>query len=162
MADPTKRKILFKLKTDVSKLEKGSEENTNKEFVDLFNSVAAETQDYNPPSDSEINIKGKVDNDIMIHYCVNCNLPILKYTRLFPCKHPACLACGEELVIKSHSKCAYCATPISGNEKVPHSQLYCCDVFDEKLQKTCGKSYLSQRDLSAHISHRHGSTTNLL
>ncbi|KAF1740882.1 hypothetical protein MXB_2216, partial [Myxobolus squamalis] len=75
-------------------------------------------------------------------------------------KHSVCYSCGELLVITPQSKCGYCSTPITGNEKAHHFQLFFCDIIDTKLKKSCAKSYLSKRDLSAHISHRHGNSVN--
>ncbi|KII67068.1 E3 ubiquitin-protein ligase Hakai [Thelohanellus kitauei] len=139
MSTQNKPIITFRLKTDLSKLEKKAEDADNsmtnllmseKDIDPTKPSNLPETAGNNVPSDSEV-----------------------------PCKHPVCLQCGENLVSMPHSTCAYCNAPISGNEKVPHSQLYCCEIFEPKINKPCGKSYLSQRDLSAHISHRH--TTSL-
>ncbi|KAH7639707.1 nucleic acid binding [Dermatophagoides farinae] len=80
-----------------------------------------------------------------IHMCDNCQLPILFYGRMIPCKHVFCYDCAN----KSPQKCLRCSNNILKIEKCNIGTVFICST------DTCRRTYLSQRDLEAHIQHRH-------
>lgn len=93
----------------------------------------------------------KVQNP-MIHICEICTLPILIYGRLSPCKHVFCLSCAEE----SNGACSRCDDRIDRIEPAGIGQIFVCSFGGSRNGVSgCRRSYLSQRDLIAHIKHRH-------
>lgn len=88
----------------------------------------------------------------MIHVCEKCSLPILIYGRLSPCKHVFCLSCAE----KSNGSCTRCKERIDRIEPAGIGQIFVCSFGGSSHGVSeCRRSYLSQRDLIAHIKHRH-------
>ncbi|KAH9422449.1 nucleic acid binding [Dermatophagoides pteronyssinus] len=80
-----------------------------------------------------------------IHMCDSCQSPILVYGRMIPCKHVFCFDCAD----KSPEKCLRCSNNILKIEKCKIGTVFICRT------DTCRRTYLSQRDLDAHIQHRH-------
>nr|KAG5691670.1 hypothetical protein BaRGS_014125 [Batillaria attramentaria] len=75
--------------------------------------------------DHQVRLIGEKVFDPQIHLCEKCQYPILVYGRMLPCKHVFCLDCAKKY------------------EKL------CPSV------NGCRRTYLSKRDLQAHIAHRH-------
>lgn len=93
----------------------------------------------------------KVQNP-MIHICEKCLLPILIYGRLSPCKHVFCLSCAE----KSNGTCARCESIVERIEPAGIGHIFVCSFGGSRNGVSgCRRSYVSQRDLIAHIKHRH-------
>jgi hypothetical protein len=107
-----------------------------------------------------------------IHTCDACNQPILIYGRLvsdsssdyhysklfigicflqIPCKHVFCLDCAHE---KSKNSCMKCHERVIRVEKSGLGSIFRC------RKEGCKRTYLSHRDLLAHIKHRHSRKTN--
>ncbi|KAL7645442.1 UNVERIFIED_CONTAM: hypothetical protein RMT77_003828 [Armadillidium vulgare] len=84
-----------------------------------------------------------------IHSCDTCNKPILIYGRMIPCKHVFCLWCA-----KSEDRvCARCGERVARVEQTGLGTVFMCTFsINDAL---CKRTYLSQRDLQAHIDHRH-------
>ncbi|XP_066922363.1 E3 ubiquitin-protein ligase Hakai-like [Clytia hemisphaerica] len=90
--------------------------------------------------------------DPMIHMCEKCSLPILIYGRLNPCKHVFCLSCAEI----SNGVCPRCDDRVDRIEPAGIGQIFVCSYGGSRNGTSgCRRSYLSQRDLIAHIKHRH-------
>uniref|UniRef100_A0A914UJP9 E3 ubiquitin-protein ligase Hakai n=1 Tax=Plectus sambesii TaxID=2011161 RepID=A0A914UJP9_9BILA len=69
-----------------------------------------------------------------------------------PCKHALCYDCA----LRCDIKCARCDEKVQRVEKCDPSQAFICGHGAAMFSKdVCGRSYLSQRDLEAHIAHRH-------
>ena len=95
---------------------------------------------------------GEKIQDPMIHVCEQCNLPILVYGRLIHCKHILCYSCAQ----KASGKCPYCSERIERIEPAGIGQIFVCSYGGSCHEASqCRRSYLSQRDLIAHIKHRH-------
>eukprot|EP00795_Rhopilema_esculentum_P002396 gene2396-18040_t len=95
---------------------------------------------------------GEKVQDPMIHMCESCTLPVLVYGRLSPCKHVFCLTCAEKF--KGH--CPRCAERVDRIEPAGIGQIFVCSFGGSRHGISgCRRSYLSQRDLLAHIKHRH-------
>ncbi|XP_047122663.1 E3 ubiquitin-protein ligase Hakai isoform X1 [Hydra vulgaris] len=93
----------------------------------------------------------KIQNPV-IHVCESCTLPILIYGRLSPCKHVFCLSCAEN----SNGECVRCEERIDRIEPATIGQIFVCSFGGNRnITSGCRRSYLSQRDLIAHIRHRH-------
>ncbi|XP_039263373.1 E3 ubiquitin-protein ligase Hakai-like [Styela clava] len=95
--------------------------------------------------DVEINLIGQKDPNPMIHLCDTCRLPIRSYGRLIPCKHVFCFKCAK----KTDKNCPRCGDEVHRIEQCRHGTVWMCGVSN------CSRTYLSQRDLQAHINHRH-------
>ncbi|XP_063613388.1 E3 ubiquitin-protein ligase Hakai-like isoform X2 [Penaeus indicus] len=114
------------------------------------------TLDRGPPApmlrlswDHPVNLIGEKVLSPRIHICDTCNKPILIYGRMIPCKHVFCLWCarGEDRV------CARCGERVARVEQIGLGTVFMCNY---NINKTvCKRTYLSQRDLQAHIDHRH-------
>ena len=88
----------------------------------------------------------------MIHCCDTCLKPILIYGRMIPCKHVFCLNCATTHA----SKCKRCGDKVTRIEPVGLGSIYMCSHGGSRYEHTgCRRTYLSQRDLQAHIQHRH-------
>lgn len=88
----------------------------------------------------------------MIHCCDKCNAPILIYGRMIPCKHVFCLTCAEN----DNKVCPRCQEKIIRIEKTGVGTVFMCTFGGTRYGNTgCRRTYLSQRDLEAHINHRH-------
>jgi hypothetical protein len=82
-----------------------------------------------------------------VHTCNPCGRLIVKYGRLLPCKHVLCEDCAVQLGCPG--TCSQCNKRILKIERVQFPAVFLCS-YDQ-----CGRAYLSARDLTAHIQHRH-------
>jgi hypothetical protein len=88
----------------------------------------------------------------MIHCCDTCLKPILIYGRMIPCKHVFCLNCATSQA----NKCQRCGDKVTRVEPVGLGSIYMCSHGGSRYgHNGCRRTYLSQRDLQAHIQHRH-------
>ncbi|XP_021955410.1 E3 ubiquitin-protein ligase Hakai-like [Folsomia candida] len=86
-----------------------------------------------------------------IHMCVDCKLPIRIYGRLIPCKHVYCHACATK-----QSYCSCCSDRVTRIEQAHLGQVFMCHHGGGRYGfEGCRRTYLSQRDLQAHVDHRH-------
>lgn len=89
----------------------------------------------------------------MIHCCDQCEKPILIYGRMIPCKHVFCLRCARSEPIKM---CPRCKEKVIRVEQSGLGTVFMCTYGGSRYGNTgCRRTYLSQRDLQAHINHRH-------
>ncbi|XP_032595205.1 E3 ubiquitin-protein ligase Hakai isoform X2 [Drosophila grimshawi] len=89
----------------------------------------------------------------MIHCCDRCDKPILVYGRMIPCKHVFCLKCARAEPIKC---CPRCNDKVLRVEQSGLGTVFMCTHGGSRYGSTgCRRTYLSQRDLQAHINHRH-------
>ncbi|KAM7538232.1 hypothetical protein Aperf_G00000074487 [Anoplocephala perfoliata] len=93
---------------------------------------------------------GEKVKNLTFHICDICDKPIVVYGRLKPCNHVFCLTCALML----QGKCSWCETPYTSCDRHLLGNIYQC-TDDPK----CRRTYLSQRDLQAHINHRHKKTS---
>ncbi|CAL8093558.1 unnamed protein product [Calicophoron daubneyi] len=89
---------------------------------------------------------GEKAKDVVFHFCDVCNLPVVIYGRLLPCKHVLCYTCAMKLP----GKCHRCQKAVQTVERCFVGGIFMC--FENE---NCRRTYLSQRDLQAHIDHRH-------
>ncbi|XP_064606526.1 uncharacterized protein LOC135471287 [Liolophura sinensis] len=102
--------------------------------------------------DHRVNLIGEKVVDPVIHCCEKCTLPILIYGRMIPCKHVFCLDCAK----KTEKSCARCEEPVQRVEQSALGTVFVCIYGGTKLGVSgCRRTYLSQRDLQAHVDHRH-------
>ncbi|XP_033126187.1 E3 ubiquitin-protein ligase Hakai-like [Anneissia japonica] len=102
--------------------------------------------------DYKVNLIGEKVEDPMIHCCEKCTLPILSYGRMIPCKHVFCFNCAKT----TDKHCLRCGDAVQRIEQSPLGSIYVCNFGAPKHSpKGCKRTYLSQRDLQAHINHRH-------
>lgn len=95
----------------------------------------------------------------MIHCCDQCLKPILIYGRMIPCKHVFCLKCAREEPSKA---CPRCKEKVVRVEQSGLGTVFMCSHGGSRYGNTgCRRTYLSQRDLQAHINHRHNNGTNI-
>ncbi|XP_060784119.1 E3 ubiquitin-protein ligase Hakai isoform X2 [Neoarius graeffei] len=104
--------------------------------------------------DFKLNLVGEKD-DTPVHFCDKCGLPIKIYGRMIPCKHVFCYDCAVLYEKKSDKTCPglplySCTEPVQRIEQCQRGSLYMCSIL-----QGCKRTYLSQRDLQAHINHRH-------
>ncbi|ERE74180.1 E3 ubiquitin-protein ligase [Cricetulus griseus] len=99
--------------------------------------------------DFKINILGEKD-DTPVHFCDKCGLPIKVYGRMIPCKHVFCYDCAILHEKKGDKMCPGCSDPVQRIEQCTRGSLFMCSIV-----QGCKRTYLSQRDLQAHINHRH-------
>ena len=86
--------------------------------------------------------------------CDKCNRPILIYGRL-GCKHVLCLACATALK-SQNGQCLRCPTRVSTVEQASFGQIFMCSHGGSRYgQDGCQRTYLSDRDLKAHVNFRH-------
>lgn len=114
----------------------------------------------------------KVMNQTM-DFCMICNLPILIYGRLIPCKHVMCAQCAKSIELKVCLK-ESCNEIIDRIDTALRGGIFVCNYDMETVKQNhhnytenyrlnpdlsqkrlCGRSYMSQRDLNSHIQHRH-------
>lgn len=70
-----------------------------------------------------------------------------------PCKHVYCLACGRQ---EEGKPCPRCRERVQRVEQTGLAQLFMCTHGGSRYgHDGCRRTYLSQRDLQAHVSHRH-------
>ncbi|XP_030636996.1 E3 ubiquitin-protein ligase Hakai isoform X2 [Chanos chanos] len=104
--------------------------------------------------DYKLNLIGEKD-DMSIHFCDKCGLPIKTYGRMIPCKHVFCYECAMLHERKGDKMCPgltlySCTDPVQRIEQCQRGSLFMCSII-----QGCKRTYLSQRDLQAHINHRH-------
>ncbi|KAM9180401.1 E3 ubiquitin-protein ligase Hakai-like [Dugong dugon] len=97
----------------------------------------------------KINIIGEKD-DLLVHFCDKCDLPIKIYGRIIPCKHVFCYACAVLYGEKGKKVCPGCGYPVLRIEEHRRGSIFMCSTVQR-----CKRTYLSQRDLKAHINYRH-------
>ncbi|KAG8177556.1 hypothetical protein JTE90_015957 [Oedothorax gibbosus] len=102
--------------------------------------------------DHKVNLIGEKVIDPLIHCCEKCSLPILNYGRMIPCKHVCCYDCSK----KCDKVCPKCEEKVQRIEQTTLGTVFMCNYGGGKhLPGACGRTYLSQRDLQAHMNHRH-------
>ncbi|XP_011313017.1 E3 ubiquitin-protein ligase Hakai isoform X2 [Fopius arisanus] len=102
--------------------------------------------------DHRVNLIGEKVLNPMIHCCDKCLKPILIYGRMIPCKHVFCLSCGK----REDKICPRCVEKVSRVEQTGLGTVFMCTHGGTRYGNTgCRRTYLSQRDLQAHINHRH-------
>ncbi|KAL1464919.1 hypothetical protein WDU94_004524 [Cyamophila willieti] len=95
----------------------------------------------------------KVLNPI-IHTCEKCEKPIMIYGRMIPCRHVFCLSCAQ--APRSPMTCLRCNEAVTRVEPTGLGTVFMCTHGGARHGTTgCKRTYLSQRDLMAHINHRH-------
>ncbi|XP_048862496.1 E3 ubiquitin-protein ligase Hakai-like isoform X1 [Brienomyrus brachyistius] len=104
--------------------------------------------------DYKLNLIGEKD-ETAIHFCDKCGQPIKMYGRMIPCKHVFCYECAVLHEKKSDKICPgvslySCTDPVQRIEQCLRGSLFMCSIV-----QGCKRTYLSQRDLQAHINHRH-------
>ncbi|XP_062856780.1 E3 ubiquitin-protein ligase Hakai [Trichomycterus rosablanca] len=104
--------------------------------------------------DCKLNLVGEKD-DTAVHFCDKCGLPIKIYGRMIPCKHVFCYDCAVLYEKKNDKTCPglslySCTDPVQRIEQCQRGTLFMCSIV-----QGCKRTYLSQRDLQAHINHRH-------
>nr|CAG4641723.1 EOG090X06V5 [Eurycercus lamellatus] len=100
-----------------------------------------------------VNLIGEKVSNPMIHCCDKCLKPILIYGRLIPCKHVYCLGCGRQ---EENKPCPRCRERVVRVEQTGLAQLFMCTHGGSRYGNDgCRRTYLSQRDLQAHVNHRH-------
>lgn len=103
--------------------------------------------------DHKVNLIGEKVLNPMIHCCDQCDKPILLYGRMIPCKHVFCLKCARSEPIKT---CPRCNDKVLRVEQSGLGTVFMCTHGGSRYGNTgCRRTYLSQRDLQAHINHRH-------
>nr|CDS33116.1 zinc finger protein [Hymenolepis microstoma] len=96
---------------------------------------------------------GEKVKDLTFHICDICDKPIVIYGRLKPCNHVFCFTCALSLP----GKCRWCEAPYVSCDRHLLGNIYQC-TEDPK----CRRTYMSQRDLEAHIKHRHKKLTKVV
>ena len=90
----------------------------------------------------------------ILHVCDKCQRPILIYGRL-TCKHVLCFNCASALE-QSGGQCGRCHAKVSAVEQAGLSRIFMCSHGGSKYGPDgCRRTYLSERDLQAHIDFRH-------
>jgi len=103
----------------------------------------------------EVHFIGEKVIDPVIHFCDICDHPILVYGRLIPCKHVFCNKCANE---RANKRCPRCNESVTRLEQCKLGQVYLCTHGTAKHDREgCRRTYLSERDLQAHVTHRHAS-----
>ncbi|XP_046670852.1 E3 ubiquitin-protein ligase Hakai-like isoform X2 [Homalodisca vitripennis] len=102
--------------------------------------------------DHRVNLVAEKVLNPMIHCCDKCMKPILIYGRMIPCKHVFCLACGK----REDKVCPRCQEKVTRVEQTGLGTVFMCTHGGTRYNSAgCRRTYLSQRDLQAHINHRH-------
>jgi E3 ubiquitin-protein ligase Hakai len=102
--------------------------------------------------DHKVNLIGEKVLSPMIHCCDQCNKPILIYGRMIPCKHVFCLKCARA---ENYKTCPRCHDKVIRVEQTGFPIFLCTHGGTLYSTHGCRRTYLSQRDLQAHINHRH-------
>ncbi|XP_058442924.1 E3 ubiquitin-protein ligase Hakai [Malaya genurostris] len=103
--------------------------------------------------DHKVNLIGEKVLNPMIYICDLCDKPILIYGRMIPCKHVFCLKCARSENLKICPRCKEKAIRV---EQTGLGTVFMCTHGGTRYGSTgCRRTYLSQRDLQAHINHRH-------
>jgi hypothetical protein len=100
----------------------------------------------------------------MIHVCDKCLHPILIYGRMIPCKHVFCYHCAKILETANLPEtgkpagCGRCRDKVVRVEEANLGTIFMCSHGGSLYGNNgCRRTYLSQRDLQAHIQHRYES-----
>lgn len=102
--------------------------------------------------DQKIHLVGRCVKDPAMHICESCSLPVLIYGRMKHCRHAFCRDCAK----KATGTCPKCKESGQIFEEAAMGGVYICTHGGGRYDnKGCGRSYLSQRDLDAHILYRH-------
>jgi E3 ubiquitin-protein ligase Hakai len=103
--------------------------------------------------DQKVNLIGEKVLNPMIHNCDQCIKPILIYGRMIPCKHVFCLECARS---ENYKACPRCKEKVVRVEQTGLGTVFMCTFGGSRYGNSgCRRTYLSQRDLQAHINHRH-------
>mmetsp|Transcript_17745 Transcript_17745/g.24532 ORF Transcript_17745/g.24532 Transcript_17745/m.24532 type:complete len:173 (+) Transcript_17745:38-556(+) len=82
-----------------------------------------------------------------VHFCTNCNFPIIMYGRLLPCQHAFCWTCAND-ACRSTQTCLLCAGLIVELEQVDvGSGLLVC--------AHCLVSFPQEDELRVHVREQH-------
>lgn len=109
--------------------------------------------------DHKVNLLGRAVADPLMHICETCLLPILIYGRMKRCRHAFCRDCAK----RAQGTCPRCKEPEQTFEEASMGNVYICTHGGGRYDNNgCGRSYLSQRDLEAHITYRHKDKTSLI
>ncbi|KAF2363783.1 Glycosyl transferase family 8 [Trinorchestia longiramus] len=115
------------------------------------------TLDRGPPApmlslswDHPVQLIGEKVLSPRIHICDHCHKPILIYGRMIPCKHVFCLHCAQS---ELGGACSHCDEVMDRVEQAGLGTVFMCTFSNSGV--ACKRTYLSQRDLQAHIDHRH-------
>lgn len=104
--------------------------------------------------DHKVNLIGEKIPNPMIYCCDQCEKPILVYGRMIPCRHVFCLACARTEAVSK--QCPRCREKVQRVEETRLGTVFMCTHGGTRYGSTgCRRTYLSQRDLQAHINHRH-------
>lgn len=104
--------------------------------------------------DHKVNLIGEKVLNPMIYVCDQCEKPILIYGRMIQCKHVFCLTCARTEAISK--QCPRCKEKVVRVEQTGLGTVFMCTYGGSRYDKEgCRRTYLSQRDLQAHINHRH-------
>lgn len=99
-----------------------------------------------------VNLLGEKVLNPMIHCCDTCLRPVLIYGRMIPCKHVFCLSCAQ----RDSKICPRCNDKVVRVEQTGLGTVFMCTHGGTRYGNTgCRRTYLSQRDLQAHVNHRH-------
>jgi len=135
----------YDMETDISQLEAPTFTT-----IDRSNPASMLALDW----DHKVNLVGKKVLNPMIHCCDKCLKPILIYGRMIPCKHVFCLGCAKQ----EESHCPRCNDKVIRVEQAGLGNIFLCTIGGSRYGNNgCRRTYLSSRDLSAHINHRHSS-----
>eukprot|EP00088_Acartia_fossae_P048417 TRINITY_DN5283_c0_g1_i11.p1 TRINITY_DN5283_c0_g1~~TRINITY_DN5283_c0_g1_i11.p1 ORF type:complete len:481 (-),score=96.39 TRINITY_DN5283_c0_g1_i11:628-2070(-) len=121
------------------------------------------TIDRKPPAhvlklnwDHQVNLVGKKVPNPMFHCCDICRKPILIYGRMIPCKHVFCFSCAKQ----NEKICPRCKDKVKKVEQCELGSIFLCTQDGTRYGNSgCRRTYLSSRDLQAHIKHRHTTKT---
>jgi E3 ubiquitin-protein ligase Hakai len=104
--------------------------------------------------DHKVNLISEKVLSPMIYVCDQCDKPILVYGRMIPCKHVFCLACARTEA--ASKECPRCKDKVVRVEQTGLGTVFMCTHGGTRYGRAgCRRTYLSQRDLQAHINHRH-------
>lgn len=104
--------------------------------------------------DHKVNLIGEKVLNPMIYCCDQCEKPILIYGRMIQCKHVFCLTCARTEAVSK--QCPRCKEKVIRVEQTGLGTVFMCTHGGTRYGITgCRRTYLSQRDLQAHINHRH-------
>jgi len=133
----------YDMETDISQMEAPTFTT-----IDRSNPAPMLTLDW----DHKVNLVGKKVMNPMIHCCDKCFKPILIYGRMIPCKHVFCLGCARQ----EERTCPRCGDKVNRVEQAGLGNIFLCTQGGSRYGNNgCRRTYLSSRDLSAHITHRH-------
>jgi len=103
--------------------------------------------------DHQVNLVGKKVPNPMFHCCDTCRKPILIYGRMIPCKHVFCFSCAKQ---QDEKACPRCKDKVKKVEQCDLGSIFLCTQDGTRYGNNgCRRTYLSSRDLQAHIKHRH-------